>query len=89
MNRMIFLAFVASIESMHETDSEYEFTDTQNNSFLENIVVEYQCLIEKFLKVNDVIDSRKYEINLLCEEKINHIEKFQFLKFEYQSLLER
>ena len=57
MNIIIFLAFVASIEFVHETDSEYEFTDEQNACFLENIVVEHQCLIEKFLEVNDVVNS--------------------------------
>ena len=50
----IFLAFVASIEFMHEIDSEYEFNHEQNASFLENIVVEYQCLIEKYMKSYDV-----------------------------------
>ena len=34
MNRIIFLAFVASIEFVHETDSEYEFIDEHNASFL-------------------------------------------------------
>ena len=66
MNIIIFLAFVASIEFVHETDSEYEFTNEQNACFLENIVVEHQCLIEKFLEVNDVVNSHKSKINLLC-----------------------
>ena len=39
---------------MHEIDSEYEFNHEQNASFLENIVVEYQCLIEKYMKSYDV-----------------------------------
>ena len=65
---------------MHEIDSEYEFSHEQNASFLENIVVEYQCLIEKYMKSYDVFESQKIEINFLCEEKINYIEKnFGFL----------
>lgn len=67
-NDFSFFAFVASIESMHETNSENESTDEQNVSFLENIFIEYQCLIEKYQKSHDVLDSQKSEINLLCEE---------------------
>lgn len=50
INKLIFLflAFVGSIESMHETNSENESTDEQNVSFLKNIVIEYQCLIKKY-----------------------------------------
>ena len=42
---------------MPEIDSEYEFIDEHNVSFLEHIVVKYQCLIEKYLKTHDVLDS--------------------------------
>lgn len=68
---------------MPEIDSEYEFIDEHNVSFLENIVVKYQCLIEKYLKTHDVLDSQKFKINLLCEENINYIEKIWFLEFEF------
>ena len=84
-----YLAFVTSIDYVHKFEIECEFTDKQNDEFLEKIVVEYQCLIEKFMKVNDIFYSQKFEINMLCEENINHIEKIQFLKIEYQSILER
>lgn len=50
---------------MPEIDSEYEFIDEHNVSFLENIVVKYQCLIEKYLKTHDVLDSQKFKINLI------------------------
>lgn len=48
-----------------------------------------ECLIEKFMKINTIVDSQKFEIEMLCEEKINHIEKIHFLETEYQFLLER
>ena len=51
--------FVASIDFVHEIDSECEFNYEENVDFLENIVVEYWYLIEKFLKVNIVVDSQK------------------------------
>ena len=75
--------FIVSLKLVPEIDSEYEFIDEHNVSFLENIVVKYQCLIEKYLKTHDVLDSQKFKINLLCEEKINYIEKIWFLKFEF------
>ena len=64
---------------MHEIDSEYEFIDEENVDFIENIIVEYQCLIEKFLKTNNVVDFQKSKINMLCEEKIKQNEKIRFL----------
>lgn len=74
---------------MHETNSENESTDEQNVSFLKNIVIEYQCLIKKYQKSHDVLDSQKSEISLLCKEYINHIKKIQFIESEYQYLLKR
>lgn len=41
------------------------------------------------MKINTIVDSQKFEIEMLCEEKINHIEKIHFLETEYQFLLER
>lgn len=60
---------------MHDSKSECEFINKQNVEFLEIIAIEYQFLIEKFMKVDDVVDSQKYEINMICKEKTNHIEK--------------
>ena len=42
-----FLAFVASIDSMHDSESDCEFNDEENAEFLENMVHEYKCLIKK------------------------------------------
>ena len=43
------MAFITSVNFKHETNSEGEYIDEQNASFLKNIVVEYQNLIEKYL----------------------------------------
>lgn len=53
---------------MHDSKSECEFIDEQNFEFLEIIAIEYQFLIEKFMKVDDVVDSQKYEINMICKD---------------------
>ena len=84
-----FLAFVASIDSMDDSESDCEFNDEENAEFLENMVHEYKCLIKKFMKVNNVVNSQKSKIDMLNKEKINHIEKIRFLETKYQSLLER
>ena len=41
------------------------------------------------MKVNSIVDSQKFEINMLWEEKMNHVEKFWFLETTCQSLLKR
>ena len=64
---------------MHEIDSEYEFIDEENVDFIENIIVEYQCLIEKFLKTNNVVDFQKSKINMLCKKRLSKMRKFGFL----------
>lgn len=53
---------------MHDSKSECEFINKQNVEFLEIIAIEYQFLIEKFMKVDDVVDSQKYEINMICKD---------------------
>ena len=79
-----FLAFVASVDSMHdshcESDSECEYTDEQNVAFLDNLVVEYQNLIKTYLRNNDIIDARKAKIDLHNEERTNFLENFLFLE---------
>ena len=62
--------------------SEHEYIDEQNVSFLENIIVDYQNLIEKYLKTR-VFDSQQSKIDLLSEEKINYLEKIKFLKSKF------
>ena len=57
-----YLAFVIFVDYVHKFEIECEFTDEQNDQFLENIVVEYQCLIEKFMKVNDIFIHRNLRL---------------------------
>lgn len=52
-----YLDFIVPIDSKHETSSECEYTNEQNASFLRNIIVEYQNLIEQYLKTHDDHDS--------------------------------
>ena len=62
--------------------SEHEYIDEQNVSFLENIIVDYQNPIEKYLKTR-VFDSQQSKIDLLSEEKINYLEKIKFFKSKF------
>ena len=58
-----FLAFIASMESMHDSgcdsDSDNEFTDDQKAEFLSNLVVEHKKLIKNYLKDHDILEARK------------------------------
>lgn len=67
-----FLAFVASIDSMHDSDcysdSECDYNDGQNTAFLNNLVVEYENLIKKYLQNHDILDAYKAKIEFLNEE---------------------
>ena len=55
----------------------------------DNLLVEYQNLIEKYLRNHDSLDSHKVKIELLNEEVTNHFEKIWFLKSKHHYLLER
>ena len=75
-----YFALVASIDFMHDSDSECKCTNGQNATFLDNLVVQYQNLITKYLK--KILDAHKAKIELLNEEKTNYLEK----KFDFLSL---
>ena len=72
-----FLAFIASMESVH--DSEYDgddkFTNNQKAAFLNNPVVKYKKLITNYLRDHDVIKAHKTKIDVLKEERTNLLEK--------------
>lgn len=72
-----FLAFVASIDSMH--GSYCEHTNEQNVIFLDNLVLEYQNLIKKYLRNQYILAADKVKIELLNEEMTNFLENFDFL----------
>ena len=69
------LAFIASMESMHDSDydsdSDDEFTDDQKAKFLSNIVVEHEKLIRNYLNDHDILEAHKNKIDMLNVEKTN------------------
>ena len=71
-----YLPFIAYVDSKHDLDSDYEFNDDKNAYFLENMVNEYQHLIQSHIKVNTTYESPKSDIGLPNEEKMNYIENF-------------
>ena len=75
-----YLAFVTSIDYVHKFEIECEFTDEQNDEFLENIVIEYQCLIEKFMKVNDIFIHRNLRLICFVKKILITLRRFSFLR---------
>ena len=84
-----FLAFIASVESMHDSDCDDEFIDDQNVEFLSNLVVEHKKIIKNYLKDHDILEACKTKIDMLNVEKTNFLEKIRLLKFEHHYLLEK
>ena len=88
-----YLAFVAFVDFVYDGDSdsecECEYADEQNATFLNNLVVECQNLIKKYLKNHDILDGHKAKIELLNEKKTNYLEKIRFLESKHHSLLKR
>ena len=66
---------------MYDSDSECEYTVEYNYTLIDNLSVEYQNLIKKYLRNHDILDSHKAKIELLNEKMTNYLEKTQFLKF--------
>ena len=63
------LAFIASVESMHDSDcnsdnDDDEFTNEQRVEFLSNLVVEHERLIKSCMKNNVVL--KLIKIRLMC-----------------------
>ena len=75
------LAFIASVDSVQNVNSVYadSASDSDYNeedvAFLNNLAIEYQNLIEKYIKNLDIVDAYKANINELNEEKKNVLEK--------------
>ena len=74
-----FLAFVASVESMHDiecdSDSDDGFTNDQNATFLNNLVIKHEKLIKNYLKDHGILEAHKTKIDMLNEEMSNLLEK--------------
>ena len=66
-----FLAFVASVESMHdsECDSDNEFIDVKKDVFLDN-VVEHEKLIKNYLRDHDILEAHKTKIDVLQTRRL-------------------
>ena len=81
-----FLAFIASMEFVHDSDydsdSDDEFIDDQKAKFLSNIVVEHEKLIRNYLNDHDILQTHKTKIDMFNVEKSNFLEK----KIDFLSL---
>ena len=87
-----FLAFIASVEFVYDSDcdndSDDEFTDDQRVEFLSNLVAEYEKLFKSYLKDHNILEAHKNKITMLNVKKTNLLEKIRFLESEHYSLLE-
>ena len=87
---MIFLAFIAFVESVHDSDIDDEFTDDQKVIFFNNLVVKHDKSIKNDLRDHDILEAHKSKIDVIKEERTNLLEKKNgFLEFEHHSLLEK
>ena len=84
-----FLAFIASVESMHDNDIDDEFTDYQKAEFLSNLVVEHEKMIKNYLRDHNILEALKTNIDVLKEEKTNYLRKLDFLSLNITLSLRR
>ena len=59
------------------------------DEFLRNLVVEYEKLIESYLKYHDILEAHKNKIDMLNVEKTNLLEKIRFLELDRHFFLEK
>ena len=84
------LAFIASMESMHDSDNDDdEFNDQQRAKFFNNLIIELERLIKCYMKDHDILEAHKNKIDMLNVEKTNSLEKIGFLESKHHSLLEK
>ena len=74
------LAFIASVESMHDSDcnsdsDDDEFTDEQRVEFLSNLVVEHERLIKSCMKNNVVLKLIKIRLMCLMLKRLIYLRK--------------
>ena len=72
---MIFLAFIAFVESVHDSDIDDEFTDDQKVIFFNNLVVKHDKSIKNDLRDHDILEAHKSKIDVIKEERTNLLEK--------------
>ena len=74
------LAFIASVESMHDSDcnsdnDDDEFTNEQRVEFLSNLVVEHERLIKSCMKNNVVLKLIKIRLMCLMLKRLIYLRK--------------
>ena len=72
-----FLSFVAFVDFVNDNDSnsDLEYLDEQNSTYLNNLTIKHENPIKKFLKNHDILDAQKAKIDLLNEERTNVLKK--------------
>ena len=58
-----------------DSNSDDEFIDEQRVEFLNNLFVEHEKLIKRYLKDHDILETHKNKIDMLNVEKTNWLEK--------------
>ena len=77
------------MESVHDSDSDDEFTDKQKAEFLSNLVVEHEKLIKSYLKIIIFFKLIKTRLKCLMDNILIYLKKNRFLKSNHHSLLEK
>ena len=59
------------------------------DEFSRNLVVEYEKIIESYLKYHDILEAHKSKIDMLNVEKTNLLKKIRFLESEHNVFLKK
>ena len=82
LNHDDYLTFVASLDSMHESDCDSDtycdYTDEQNGAYQNNLVVEHENLIIKYLKIMIFFVPAKLRLNCLMKKGLVALKNFDF-----------
>ena len=63
-------------DDLHNTDASDSDCEIDDD-YIENLAIEHQTVIEKYMKNLDVLDDHKAKINSLVEEKKKFLEKIR------------
>ena len=84
LNHDDYLTFVASLDSVYESDSDSDsdndcdYTDEQNGAYQNNLVVEHENLIKKYLKIMIFFMPTKLRLNCLMKKGLVALKIFDF-----------
>ena len=82
LNHDDYLTFDASLDSVHESDSDSDndcdYTDEQNGAYQNNLVVEHENLIIKYLKIIIFFVPTKLRLNCLMKKGLVALKNFDF-----------